>query len=388
MLTAVVVVGKLGNSEPPSVVASLRSSIMRALCQSSAMAFVEIVTTTHAAEAAIAHALTRTAAVDAPRPATLLLYCIGDANVKQDELLLPMGSGETPPLNVFAACVNGAKASGQSAESLATTRTLIVGDSTCLDTPSRNITPDSLRSTANAASMPFETATLFAAKRGDATGAGRPFHEVLTSHVVSVAAIACSPQSIANAVANDVPHLEVFEASQRATLMNLDSAPPANKRGRDADGEELMQPGRAQPADSYWCEVCHCSVSGSGNWEQHIASARHLRKAESLPAGAPLPSGKTQPAEGHFWCQACQCSVSGHGNWEQHLASARHQRKVVAAATASAGADATQLLVAQNSANYFNCDICDTIISGEQNIQQHVNGAKHRSRAAQKGIAL
>eukprot|EP00672_Neobodo_designis_P014648 CAMPEP_0174856128 /NCGR_PEP_ID=MMETSP1114-20130205/35139_1 /TAXON_ID=312471 /ORGANISM="Neobodo designis, Strain CCAP 1951/1" /LENGTH=521 /DNA_ID=CAMNT_0016090907 /DNA_START=139 /DNA_END=1704 /DNA_ORIENTATION=- len=135
------------------------------------------------------------------------------------------------------------------------------------------------------------------------------------------------------------------------------------------------------------------SVSGS-TASQLPAHSAPRTEAAPQEAGAgfgtkPVCAGGDDGRRGIFYCEVCQCDVFGDHNWALHLASEKHKRREILTNPEMAGKlDATQTAMLVNPKNFYKCDVCNVVISGQANILQHVNGAQHKKNAARKGIVL
>jgi hypothetical protein len=107
------------------------------------------------------------------------------------------------------------------------------------------------------------------------------------------------------------------------------------------------------------------------------------------PGAADEWAPRGDPRRGIYYCEICQCDVFGDHNWALHLASEKHKRREILTNPDMAGRlDATQTAMLVNPKNFYKCDVCNVVISGQANILQHVNGSQHKKNAARKGIIL
>lgn len=86
-------------------------------------------------------------------------------------------------------------------------------------------------------------------------------------------------------------------------------------------------------------------------------------------------------------CDACGCEVFGETNWKLHVDSEKHKRKTLLlqmAQTTDEPIDATMAALVVNPKNFFKCDVCNVLISGQTNIDQHLAGNQHQKLAAKQ----
>jgi hypothetical protein len=82
-----------------------------------------------------------------------------------------------------------------------------------------------------------------------------------------------------------------------------------------------------------------------------------------------------------YWCHVCAISISGDLNARLHAGGKQHTNKFKI--VESGGVVGGDLGMQLNPENYFRCECCDTTISGETNLHQHLAGARHKSRELQ-----
>jgi len=113
--------------------------------------------------------------------------------------------------------------------------------------------------------------------------------------------------------------------------------------------------------------------------DEHLKSSKHQKKVSPIiPSessknadvkSAPVMSNGTK-VEQEYGCKFCHISCSGPASYQEHLASAKHLKKVTAAAFGGSTA----------SNGMIKCTVCSVEVSGEQNFKQHEESEKHKKK--------
>jgi hypothetical protein len=100
-------------------------------------------------------------------------------------------------------------------------------------------------------------------------------------------------------------------------------------------------------------------------------------------AGIPAQYGLSG-RKGVHHCEVCKCDVFGDQNWALHITSEKHRRKELLSNADLAGKllDPTTTALLVNPQNFFKCDVCNVVVSGHANIQQHLAGQQHKKNDA------
>jgi len=127
------------------------------------------------------------------------------------------------------------------------------------------------------------------------------------------------------------------------------------------------------------CLPCQKTFSGQESLDEHLKSSKHQKKVcPIIPSessknanvkSAPVMSNGTK-VEQEYGCKFCQISCSGPASYQEHLASAKHLKKVTAAAFGGSTA----------SNGIIKCTVCSVEVSGEQNFKQHEESEKHKKK--------
>ena len=140
---------------------------------------------------------------------------------------------------------------------------------------------------------------------------------------------------------------------------------------REEERSQGLERGSLTPA-GVWCEVCGCGLNSNKNFEVHVLSPAHRRRAADAAGRGRVGDGATdatdatdQGSQGHYvapqrskqarmnarrsaersqglergaltpsaaWCEVCGCSLTSNQALEAHVLSARHRRRAADAA--------------------------------------------------------
>ncbi|KAK7047873.1 hypothetical protein VNI00_006201 [Paramarasmius palmivorus] len=79
---------------------------------------------------------------------------------------------------------------------------------------------------------------------------------------------------------------------------------------------------RGETGALLYCSVCDKRMSGTASWNQHVASVRHIRRAE----GQDIQPEEPDAVPGHRLCVPCNAHVRNRF-WDKHIASNKHKSR-------------------------------------------------------------
>ena len=376
MLSATVASGCAGSFDSPDVIATARRSLGRLLGGADGTASLYFAKSHDSVTTSLAGGPQQLKGADGA--SMLLLYCLGSCTVRAGQLLFAADDPAAPAMDVCGVVKASLGRLGAATDS--PFRLVVIVDGTCLETPVRMLAEETIRTVVAAASFPVDAVCMVASRAGE--GAIPALHEAVIPPLLSLLKQPCP--LTADDISESLRQAAIGAGDTvQASVVSVLGTVPAPQR----DGPGLSEEQAGLP------QIGHSAADSSAP-EEHPAAWGYQAPEPPLLQQQPRsqPTGPVAGQPHMFWCECCSCTICGASNWAQHVQSERHQRKAVAkegtGPVIPTGVDATQLLIQQNAANYFNCDICGTIISGEANIQQHVQGSKHRKKAAEKGLVL
>jgi helicase MOV-10 len=80
---------------------------------------------------------------------------------------------------------------------------------------------------------------------------------------------------------------------------------------------------RGESGALFFCSPCQKHVSGTKNWTQHVAAARHKAQAKLKGLSADVDPEEVESVPGHTLCSTCNTHI--HNNyWERHQSAPKH----------------------------------------------------------------
>jgi hypothetical protein len=188
---------------------------------------------------------------------------------------------------------------------------------------------------------------------------------------------------------NTQPAVVVQPPLQRAFGSHSADLAQSTSKGLDVTARPFQPPAESPPL----CESMHATPSSTQPPPPFMSGMPGMPGMPNVPPFPFAPQGfggqfGGAGRKGVHHCNVCNCDVFGDQNWALHLTSEKHRRKEILANPGLAGAvlDPTTTALLVNPRNFFKCDVCNVVISGQTNIQQHLSGQQHRRNQIMRGM--
>jgi len=155
-------------------------------------------------------------------------------------------------------------------------------------------------------------------------------------------------------------------------------------KGKPHERKLRVKAGNSKTID-YICDMCGINT-GSNRivYDAHLDGKNHAKR---LGQGKLTEQQLADPGESAYFCEICKINMTNACQYIAHLGGSQHTRRVAAIEAGEEVNDMPDnsgLLSAASGGgkNMFWCDICKLKLTGQQPFQDHMNGKKHRDKAA------
>jgi hypothetical protein len=129
-----------------------------------------------------------------------------------------------------------------------------------------------------------------------------------------------------------------------------------------------MEPTPEHPTIKFRCECCDYNTSKLSNWNEHIITAKHLKRtnqADRLPVKKDITKR----------CETCDYTTSKLSNWNMHILTAKHKRLTMP--------KNDKPIRAKKAAHVYACGVCDIQCVSESILKRHQLTKSHQRNAGQ-----
>lgn len=205
-----------------------------------------------------------------------------------------------------------------------------------------------------------------------------------------------------------IMHLRGKKHQRALYLSKLDQVhDPGNSRELEKmfDKEVIER----REGEMFYCRACDCKATGIACMTMHVGGTRHRSSLKKVRGLSEEVAGDSNRSVGELRCEFCQCNVPDTFCMKQHLCGERH-RKALAREKKQGGEDvsgnsidaspdigvrrkrarnpedALKTVGKDGNEHEFYCSVCDCSMAGPIPYLAHVNGARHRKRAAKSSL--